>query len=96
MTKTLIVEPVADYQGTGPWPFNATLDGKLVVRSHQPLVDGARELIKNGLKPSTLLTMRHKGSSRDVFPAQAAKEWARWTFDANGNRRAWVPFVAPR
>jgi hypothetical protein len=48
--------------------FLATLEstGEFVVRSHQPLVDGARELLARGYEPTTPLTMRHEGKAYDA------------------------------
>jgi hypothetical protein len=57
-------EPVADLPNKAA-RLIARLErtGEVVVQSHQPLVDGARELMARGSDPATLLTMpaRRKG-----------------------------------
>jgi hypothetical protein len=81
--------------------FLATLEntGEFVVRSHQPLVDGARELLARGFDPATLLTMRHEGKAYDSFRPAPIGELAKWTYSESEahplRRRAWVPRETP-
>lgn len=69
--------------------------GEVVVRSHQPLVDGARELIARGFDPATPLTMRHVGKSYDSFAPKPLSHWAKWTYSEGEQqrlqRREWRP-----
>jgi hypothetical protein len=62
--------------------FFAVLEstGELVVVSHKPLVDGARELIARGFDPATPLTMRHAGNAHDSFTPMSIGHWAKWTY----------------
>jgi hypothetical protein len=73
--------------------------GDLVIRSHQPLVDGARELIARGFDPATLLTIRHEGNAYDSFKPAPIGQWAKWTYSESEahplKRRAWVPREMP-
>jgi hypothetical protein len=65
--QRLIVRPVGDPQKAGSFVAWLENTGDLVVRSRQPLVDGARELLARGFDPAALLTMRHEGSTYDSF-----------------------------
>lgn len=58
---TLVLRP----EGKGR--FAAYLDGALICTSKQPLLDGARELLRRGYDPATLLTSRHEGKAYDSF-----------------------------
>jgi hypothetical protein len=70
------------------WKYTAVREdtGEEVVRSHTPLYDGARELLKRGLSPDTLLTMRHVSSPHDSFTPQRIGELARWAIDERDNK----------
>ena len=48
-------------------------------QSRQPLLDGARKLLKLGHDPSTLATIRHYGKNYDSFEPRPLRELARWT-----------------
>jgi hypothetical protein len=50
----------------------------LVVDSHQPFLDGARELLQRGYDPETILVMRHAGSKTDSLRGKIG-EAAKWT-----------------
>jgi hypothetical protein len=71
MTERLIVslKPVSDLRPNRAARFAARLEstGDFVIRSHQPLVDGARELLARGYDPEVLLTMRHEGKAYGSF-----------------------------
>ena len=70
------------------WKYTAVREdtGEEVVRSHTPLYDGARELLKRGLSPDTLLTMRHVSSPHDSFIPQRIGELAKWAIDERDNK----------
>jgi hypothetical protein len=59
--------------------YVARLDGDHVVTSRQPVVDGARVLLRRGHSPDALLTARHAGAA-DSFKPLPIREWARWTY----------------
>lgn len=67
----LILSPVETSKSetrAGAWPFEArTEDGELVVTSHQPLLDSARELLSKGERRDTLLAVKHIDKSYDSF-----------------------------
>ncbi len=75
--------------------FEGWLDGELIVTSKQPRLDGARELLKRGYSPDTLLTTRAEGRDYDSFIPAPIGELAKWTIveeDKNGlRRRLWKP-----
>jgi hypothetical protein len=62
--------------------FIAVLEstGDFVVNSHQPLADGARELLARGFDPATPLTMRHAGKAYDSFEPMPIGQWAKVTY----------------
>ncbi len=61
--------------------FIALLNGKIVLRgTRQPLVDGARALVKLGYDADELLTMRTEGAAYDSFVPQPIRDWAQWTY----------------
>ena len=43
--------------------FDAYVDGHYIVTSREPLLDGARELLRRGYDPDTLVTTRHDGKA---------------------------------
>ena len=47
---------------TRPGYYTARCDGRLLCRSRQPFLDGARELLAAGYPASTAIVMRHVGS----------------------------------
>ena len=59
----IIVEPVAGRPGY----FAAALDGVGLCISREPLLSAARELIRRGVSPDTILAMRHAGSDHDAL-----------------------------
>ena len=75
--------------------FDAFLDGEFVVTSRQPRLDGARELLRRGYSPDTLMTTRAHDRGYDSFIPAPIGELARWTIveeDKNGlRRRLWQP-----
>lgn len=86
-TITLVVTPARDADGSRAHRrqhplFEAHLyDGTFVVRSHQPLLDGARALIAKGHDPSGWITMRHKGKDYDSFKPVKISEAAKLTVE---------------
>lgn len=90
----LVGVPVRETQSGSP-VFDATLEatGKHVVRSRQPLYDGARVLLSGGVLPDRLLTARHKGASYDSFKPEPVGSLARWTMkEGREHRLQRVPF----
>jgi hypothetical protein len=80
------------------WPkagrFDAYLDGQLICTSRQPLLDGARELLRRGCDPAALLTTRHEGKPYDNFVPAPIGELAKLTCD--GEKFApWAQDKAP-
>ena len=76
--------------------FIATIEGTadFVVLSHQPLADGARELLARGYDPSELLTMRHDGKAFDSFKPAPIGQWAKVTYwESNKGRLQAMPWV---
>jgi hypothetical protein len=69
--------------------------GSEIVRSDQPLYDGARALLAAGEPPQTLLTMRHAGQSIDAWNPTAIGELAKWTVVERNRdglaRQRWKP-----
>ena len=79
-----------------PGKFIARLeDGTKVCRSHQPIAEGARELLKRGFDPSLPITMRHHGKGFDSYLPHSLGVWAQITYsegDKQGVRREkWRP-----
>jgi hypothetical protein len=84
----------------GSGRFAASLDDQFIVASsRQPLLDGARELLRRGYPPAALMTMRHDGAGHVSFKPAALGKLARLTVkerDCGGLRlEAWTPFDAP-
>jgi len=62
-TSTIIVAPILPRPGY----FAASCDGRLLCRSRQPLLDGARVLLASGYPASEVVTMRRVGSTVDAL-----------------------------
>ena len=62
-TIVIIVAPVLDRPGT----FTTTLSGAELCQSTEPLLATARELIRRGAPPDTMLAMCHQGSDVDAL-----------------------------
>jgi hypothetical protein len=68
MTILLTVSPALNPDGTRAYAgrgqlFDGTVDGREVVtRSVQPLLDGARALLADGVDAATRIALRHAGS----------------------------------
>ena len=87
---TLILRPHRERGGYHLDRFRAYLDGAHIITSRQPLYDGARELLKLGHSPDTLLTIRHVGKDHDSFVPQPIGWLALWTIadrDKDGLKR---------
>lgn len=91
--ERLIVKP--DPQKAGSFVAWLERTGEVVVRSRQPFVDGARELLAQGYDPATLLTMRHEGKAWDSFRPAPILQWAGSTYtegETSSLRKArWMP-----
>jgi hypothetical protein len=99
-TLRLIITPVGAGELTpeSAAPFRAELAGTLIVKSHQPLVDGARKLLEQGYGPDTLLTVRHHDRDYDSFPPQPIGELAGLAYAESARTtlrlKPWEPFPA--
>ena len=70
-----------------PGYFIARLEtGEFVCQSDKPLADGARELIKRGFDPLSLITMRPEGNAHDSFVPHPIGEWAKWTYSESSHK----------
>jgi hypothetical protein len=73
MTVVIEVAPSRNPDGSRAYStrgqlFDATIDSRLIVtRSTQPLLDGCRVLIAEGVDPATRIVMRHAGSEIDAL-----------------------------
>jgi len=50
---------------TRPGYYTARCDGRLLCRSRQPVVDGARGLLASGYSAETIIVLRHTASVVD-------------------------------
>ena len=66
--------------------FEAWLDGELICISRQPRLDGARELLRRGYSPDTLMTTRAHDRSYDSFVPAPIGELAKWTVSERDKR----------
>jgi hypothetical protein len=74
--------------------YQVHLGGRLLLSSsRQPLLDGARELIRLGADPDALIVMRRAGSSTDCLRGRIGTA-AGLTVDESGSPRfkRWKPF----
>jgi|SRR6516162_7613839 len=62
-TVTVTVAPITSRPGY----YTARADGRLLCRSRQPLLDGARELLAAGYPTETTLVMKHAGSGVEAL-----------------------------
>ena len=79
--------------------FVATLGGRQLCISRQPLLDAARVLIKEGVDPATPIVTRHAGADFDAMTSTVGAA-ARWTVretETEGPRFVrWEAFPASR
>ena len=66
--------------------FEAWFDGELIVVSKQPRLDGARELLRRGHSPDTLMTTRAHDRGYDSFIPAPISEVAKWTVSERDKR----------
>ncbi len=75
--------------------LDAYLDGHYIVTSREPLFDGARELLRRGYDPDTLMTTRHDGKAVDSFKPAPLGKLAGLTMEESDKRglrvRKWKP-----
>ena len=62
--------------------FVATLDGRQLCISRQPLLDAARVLINEGIDPATPIATRHAGADFDAMTSTVGAA-AKWTVKEN-------------
>ena len=60
--------------------FVVTLDGRQLCISSQPLLDGARVLINEGVDPATPIATRHAGADFDAMTSTVGAA-AKWTVE---------------
>jgi hypothetical protein len=60
---TIIIAPIPTRRGY----FTARCDGRLLCRSRQPLLDGARELLASGYPAGDTIIMKSAGSEVDAM-----------------------------
>ena len=79
--------------------FVATLDGRQICISRQPLLDAARILISEGVDPATPIATRHTGSDFDAMTSIVGAT-AKWTARENETQSLhfvrWKAFPAVR
>lgn len=79
------------YSNRGPL-FDGAIDGRIVVcRSTQPLLDGCRALLAEGVDPTTPISMRHVGSEIDALTSTVGKAAALTIEEGDGpiRLRSW-------
>jgi hypothetical protein len=78
--------------------FDGKVDGRTVVkRSTTPFCDAARVLLAEGIKPDTVLVMRHAGSLADALGSTVGAAAGLTVADDNGGKpvfRTWKPYDA--
>lgn len=72
-------------------------DGTMLPRSsRQPRLDGARQMLKDGWSPETLITTRHQANDYPNWKPAPIGELAEWTIGESDkcglSRRRWKPF----
>jgi hypothetical protein len=76
--------------------FDGSIDGRVVVkRSTTPFCDAARLLLAEGIKPNTILVMRHAGSGADALRSSVGVAAGLTVADDNGGKpifRKWSPY----
>ena len=74
--------------------FEARLDGRLLCRSRQPLLDAARILLAEGCDPDERIVMRHAGSTVDALSAKVGVAAGLTVSESHGPPRfvRWQPF----
>ncbi len=93
-TVRLILRPCSLTAAKHADKLDAYLDGHYIVTSREPLFDGARELLRRGYDPATLMTTRHDGKAFDNFEPLPLARLAGLTTreDSNGPRIVkWKP-----
>jgi len=98
-TVIVIVAPIVTRSGY----YTARCNGRLLCRSRQPLLDGARELLASGYPADTIIVMRHAGSAVEALRSTIGAA-ARLTVETSEHFRHWRgprtrgagPSIAPR
>jgi hypothetical protein len=80
---TFILRPAFNRRGARlNGKFVATLDGRKLCISRQPLLDAARVLINEGIDPATPIATRHAGADFDAMTSTVGAA-AKWTVKEN-------------
>ena len=89
-TVTVTVAPITSRPGY----YTARADGRLLCRSRQPFLDGARELLASGYSADTVIIMKHVGSDVETVRSTIGGA-ARLTVSEEENRpprfKRWKP-----
>jgi hypothetical protein len=100
-TIVLVVSPSLNADGGKAYStrgqlFDGRIDGRCIVkRSTTPFCDGARVLLAEGIKPNTILVMRHAGSASDALRSTVGVAAGLTVVDDNGGKpifRKWSPY----
>jgi hypothetical protein len=100
-TVILIVSPSLNIDGRKAYStrgqlFDGAVDVRSIVkRSTTPFCDAARVLLAEGVKPDTVLVMRHAGSAADALRSTVRVAAGLTVTDDNGGKsvfRTWKPY----
>jgi hypothetical protein len=91
MTTTIIIAPIT----THPGYYTARADGRLLCRSRQPLLDGARELLAAGYPVGTVIVLRHAGTEVDAMTSTIGAAAGLTVNDNRHGRPQFRPQKAP-
>jgi hypothetical protein len=76
--------------------FDGKVDGRWIAkRSTTPFCDAARVLLAEGVRPETVLVMRHEGSPHDALRSTVGAAAGLTVADDNGGKpifRKWSPY----
>ena len=99
-TIVLVVSPSPNVDGRKAYStrgqlFDGKVDGRWIAkRSTTPFCDAARVLLAEGVRPETVLVMRHEGSPHDALRSTVGAAAGLTVADDNGGKpifRKWSP-----
>jgi hypothetical protein len=100
-TIVLVVSPSPNVDGRKAYStrgqlFDGKVDGRWIAkRSTTPFCDAARVLLAEGVRPETVLVMRHEGSPHDALRSTVGAAAGLTVADDNGGKpifRKWSPY----
>jgi hypothetical protein len=100
-TIVLVVSPSPNEDGRKAYStrgqlFDGKVDGRWIAkRSTTPFCDAARVLLAEGVRPETVLVMRHEGSPHDALRSTVGAAAGLTVADDNGGKpifRKWSPY----